>query len=112
MKPIDTPFSDPLAALDLSRLPGRGWSVFVDALTVPVRIGIHPHEHGAPQPIVIDAHLGYGCEPREDGDWIDYDGYCTRVWRFSLASRIRACWRRWQPRSRSGRFANGRRSAC
>ncbi|AXW15388.1 diguanylate cyclase [Ralstonia solanacearum] len=82
MKPIDTPFSDPLAALDLSRLPGRGWSVFVDALTVPVRIGIHPHEHGAPQPIVIDAHLGYGCEPREDGDWIDYDGYCTRVTAF------------------------------
>ncbi|MGD7407667.1 dihydroneopterin aldolase, partial [Ralstonia pseudosolanacearum] len=79
MKPIDTPFSDPLAALDLSRLPGRGWSVFVDALTVPVRIGIHPHEHDVPQPIVIDAHLGYGCEPREDGDWIDYDGYCTRV---------------------------------
>lgn len=79
MKPVDTAFSESLATLDVPLLPGRGWSVFVDALTVPVRIGIHPHEHEAPQPIVIDARLGYGCEPREESDWIDYERYCARV---------------------------------
>ncbi|WP_413705835.1 dihydroneopterin aldolase [Ralstonia sp. Ralssp110] len=79
MKPIDTAFSESLAAVDVPLLPGRGWSVFVDALTVPVRIGIHPHEHAAPQPIVIDARLGYGCEPSEESDWINYESYCARV---------------------------------
>jgi dihydroneopterin aldolase len=33
----------------------------------------------APQPVVIDARLGYRCEPSEEGEWIDYDGYCARV---------------------------------
>lgn len=79
MKPVENAFSEPLAGLDAPLLPGRGWSVFVDALTVPVRIGIYPHEHDAPQPVVIDARLGYRCEPREEGEWIDYDGYCTRI---------------------------------
>jgi len=79
MKLVDHAFSGPLAALDAPFLPSRGWSVFIDALAVPVRIGIHPHEHDAPQPIVIDACLGYRCEPREEGEWIDYEGYCARV---------------------------------
>ena len=79
MKLVDSAFSGALAALDAPLLPSRGWSVFIDALAVPVRIGIHPHEHDAPQPIVIDARLGYGCEPREEGDWIDYEGYCARL---------------------------------
>ena len=79
MKLVDQAFSGPLAALEASLLPPRGWSVFIDALAVPVRIGIHPHEHDAPQPIVIDARLGYRCEPREEGEWIDYEGYCARV---------------------------------
>ncbi|SOZ71782.1 Dihydroneopterin aldolase [Cupriavidus taiwanensis] len=79
MKLVDSAFSGPLAALDAPLLPCRGWSVFIDALAVPVRIGIHPHEHDAPQPIVIDARLGYGCEPREEDEWIDYDGYCARL---------------------------------
>ncbi|KWR76340.1 dihydroneopterin aldolase [Cupriavidus sp. IDO] len=79
MKPVDNAFSAPLAGLDGPLLPGRGWSVFIDALAVPVRIGIHPHEHEAPQPIVIDARLGYRHEPSEDSEWIDYDGYCARL---------------------------------
>ncbi|QNB14341.1 dihydroneopterin aldolase [Paraburkholderia bannensis] len=58
---------------------GRGWSVFVDALSVPARIGIHPHEHGQPQPLVIDAQLGYGRAPKEEGDWIDYESWCARI---------------------------------
>ncbi|MGS1001005.1 dihydroneopterin aldolase [Burkholderia glumae] len=75
MKPVDGPF----APREAPR--GRGWSVFIDALQVPARIGIHPHEHAAPQPIVIDARLGYRCEPTEHGPggYIDYDGYCARV---------------------------------
>ncbi|WER50246.1 dihydroneopterin aldolase [Cupriavidus sp. WKF15] len=79
MKLVDNVFNGPRAALDAPLLSGRGWSVFIDALAVPVRIGIHPHEHNAPQPIVIDARLGYRCEPREDGEWIDYEGYCARI---------------------------------
>ncbi|WP_081771828.1 dihydroneopterin aldolase [Paraburkholderia nodosa] len=92
MKIVDAAFEPALGALgaigalgahDESR--GRGWSVFVEALSVPARIGIYPHEHGSPQPLVIDAQLGYRCMPREKssageaGDWIDYDGYCTRL---------------------------------
>jgi len=79
MKPVDKVFSEPLAGLEVPLLPGRGWSVFIGALAVPVRVGIHPHEHDAPQPIVIDARLDYRCEPREDGEWIDYEGYCARL---------------------------------
>lgn len=75
MKPADAPF----VAIDTPRLRGRGWSVFVDELMVPARIGIHAHEHDEPQPIVIDARLGYRCEPSEAGEWIDYDGYCARI---------------------------------
>ncbi|WP_179401341.1 dihydroneopterin aldolase [Burkholderia guangdongensis] len=82
MKPVEAPF----AALDPHRVRGRGWSVFVDGLTVAVRIGIHPHEHDGPQPVVIDARLGYRCEPSEAGEWIDYDGYCARIAAF-LASK-------------------------
>ncbi|CAN0628361.1 7,8-dihydroneopterin aldolase/epimerase/oxygenase [Burkholderia multivorans] len=70
---------EPVGVLDAPRLRGRGWSVFVDALSVPARIGIHPHEHEAPQPIVIDARLGYRCAPDEANAWIDYDGYCARI---------------------------------
>ncbi|MCH1991101.1 dihydroneopterin aldolase, partial [Achromobacter xylosoxidans] len=51
------PFDEPFVAIDAPRLRGRGWSVFVDELKVPARIGIHAHEHEAPQPIVIDARL-------------------------------------------------------
>ncbi|KAF7964331.1 diguanylate cyclase [Cupriavidus sp. UYMU48A] len=79
MKLVDSTLGGPLAAFDAPFLPRKGWSVFIDALAVPVRIGIHPHEHDAPQPIVIDARLGYRCEPREEGEWIDYEGYCARV---------------------------------
>ncbi len=77
MKPVD----DPFATLGTARAMGRGWSVFIEELKVPARIGIHAHEHEAPQPIVIDARLGYRCEPVEQGGigFVDYDGYCARV---------------------------------
>ena len=101
------PFDEPFVAIDAPPAR-RGWSVFVDELKVPARIGIHAHEHEAPQPIVIDARLGYRCEPSEQGEWIDYDGYCARLAAF-LRSRIRGCWRRSSPISRCCRSANGRR---
>ena len=65
---------------------GRGWRVFIDELVVPTRIGIHPHEHAAPQPIVIDASLTYRCVPSEAGAWIDYERFCERIAAF-LASK-------------------------
>ena len=69
-----------------ARAWARGWTVFVDGYTVAARIGLYPHEHLAPQPIVIDARLGCLGEPDEDGVWIDYDGFCARVAAF-LAGR-------------------------
>lgn len=77
MKPFDAPFE----TFDAPRARGRGWSVFIDELKMPARIGIHPHEHDAPQPIVLDARLTYRCEPTEQSGagWIDYDGYCARI---------------------------------
>ena len=41
------PFDEPFVAIDAPRLRRRGWSVFVDELKVPARIGIHAHEHEA-----------------------------------------------------------------
>ena len=79
MKIVDEGIVQAYAPRDAWPGRGRGWSVFVEALSVPVRVGIHAHEHGAPQPVVIDAQLGYRCAPNESGEWIDYDGYCTRV---------------------------------
>ncbi|CAB3810346.1 hypothetical protein LMG28688_07233 [Paraburkholderia caffeinitolerans] len=49
---------------------------------MPARIGIHPHEHGQPQPLVIDAQLGYRSMPKEESDWIDYESYCARIAEF------------------------------
>ncbi|WP_233850019.1 dihydroneopterin aldolase [Paraburkholderia sp. HD33-4] len=79
MKPVEEPFGLSLATAAGLPQRGRGWSVFIEALAVPARVGIHPHEHGAPQAIVIDARLGYGSAPSEAGGWIDYDGYCTCI---------------------------------
>lgn len=80
MKPVEEPFGLSLTTAVLSQQQrGRGWSVFIEALAVPAKVGIHAYEHDAPQPIVIDARLGYGAEPSEAHGWIDYDGYCTRI---------------------------------
>ncbi|KVE23861.1 diguanylate cyclase [Burkholderia singularis] len=80
MKPVESPF----AAREPMMRNGRGWSVFVDGLSVSARIGIYAHEHAAPQPVVIDARLAYRCEPSDaDNDgWIDYDAYCARITSF------------------------------
>ncbi|MBN3846203.1 dihydroneopterin aldolase [Paraburkholderia sp. Ac-20342] len=78
MKLVEGAFARPFDAT-FAQTRGRGWSVFVEALSVPVHVGIHAHEHGAPQPVVIDARLGYGGAPDESGEWIDYDGWCTRI---------------------------------
>lgn len=63
---------------------GRGWSVFVDGLEAYTRVGVHGYEHEAPQPVLIDARLGYRCTPAETNAqaWIDYEQYCVRVTRF------------------------------
>lgn len=91
MKPREA-FGEPLGVNDAlwrsAALPsgrsGRGWSVFVDGLEVLTRVGIHAHEHEAPQPVVIDARLGYRCIPAETGEreWINYEQYCERLTRF------------------------------
>jgi 7,8-dihydroneopterin aldolase/epimerase/oxygenase len=56
--------------------------VAIVGLTVPVRVGVHDHEHVAPQPIVIDARLGYALAPMSGDPYIDYDEYCTRLTTF------------------------------
>ena len=63
---------------------GRGWSVFVDGLEAHTRVGIHAHEHDAPQPVVIDARLGYRCAQAETDahEWIDYEQYCEHLTQF------------------------------
>ncbi|CAG9214644.1 Dihydroneopterin aldolase [Paraburkholderia sabiae] len=78
------PFEEPLAAFVQPTLPlrGKGWRVFIDELVVETRIGIHAHEHLAPQPVVIDASLAYRCEPSESHAMIDYERYCNRVSEF------------------------------
>ena len=80
------PFEESLAAyvepsLGVRGSRGKGWRVFIDELAVSTRIGIHAHEHLAPQPVVIDASLAYRCEPSEEGThaMIDYERYCNRV---------------------------------
>jgi 7,8-dihydroneopterin aldolase/epimerase/oxygenase len=80
MKIVDARFDPQVSVLDAPR--GRGWSVFVEGLSVPARIGIYPHEHGQPQPLVINAQLGYRSMPKEAGDWIDYEGYCGCIAEF------------------------------
>lgn len=71
---------------DLPRETGRGWRVFIDELVVAAHVGIHAHEHGKPQPVVIDASLVYAGEPCESeaaaGAMIDYERYCARVVQF------------------------------
>lgn len=87
MKPSE-PFAVDEALWRSAALPsgrsGRGWSVFVDGLEVLTRVGIHAHEHEAPQSVVIDARLGYRCMPAETGEheWINYEQYCERVTQF------------------------------
>ena len=83
------PFEEPLAAyVQRARgehgSRGKGWRVFIDELAVSTRIGIHAHEHLAPQPVVIDASLAYRCAPSEEGThaMIDYERYCNRVSEF------------------------------
>ncbi|OLL31274.1 diguanylate cyclase [Burkholderia sp. SRS-W-2-2016] len=78
MKPVEEPFGLALAT-NVTSQRGRGWSVFIEALGVPARVGIYPHEQSAPQALVIDARLGYGSAPSEEHGWIDYDGYCTSI---------------------------------
>ena len=60
---------------------GRGWRIVVDELVVSTRIGIHAHEHLAPQPVAIDASLHYRGVPTEEntGELIDYECWCERV---------------------------------
>lgn len=72
------------SAVAPSARSGRGWSVFVDGLEAQTRVGIHAHEHEAPQPVVIDARLSYRCAPAEtrEHEWINYEQYCERVTRF------------------------------
>lgn len=86
MKPSD-PFAVDEALWLSTAAParrGRGWSVFVDGLEALTHVGIHAHEHGALQPVIVDARLGYRCAPAEMGEqeWIDYEQYCERLTRF------------------------------
>lgn len=60
-------------------LRGATCRIAIVGLTVPVRVGVYGHEHVAPQPVVIDARLGYAFAPACADSYIDYDGYCTRL---------------------------------
>lgn len=84
MKPAE-PFTvrDALLHETAAARRGRGWHVFVDELIAHTRVGIHAHEYVAPQPVVVDARLGYRCMPTEAVDgWIDYERYCQQLTSF------------------------------
>lgn len=84
MKPAE-PFTvrDALLHEAAAARRGRGWQVFVDELTANTRVGIHDHEYVAPQPVIVDARLGYRCVPTESADgWIDYERYCQQLTAF------------------------------
>lgn len=55
--------------------------VFVEALSLPVHIGIYPEEKGAAQPVVFDLDIGCRVEPgvRDDDvdGFVDYETYCA-----------------------------------
>lgn len=76
----------PLARLAAGEdLPsGHLWRVFIEALEAETRVGIHPGEQLAPQPITLDATLTYRCTPSEADSHalIDYERYCNRVCAF------------------------------
>lgn len=66
--PTVTPFPAP----DAPRL--EGLTVFVRGLRIEAGIGVHDHEHGRLQPLVIDVSLDLGPHPVERlGDTINYE---------------------------------------
>ena len=54
--------------------------VFVRGLAIEAEIGLHPHERGAAQPLVIDLELTLAAgEVRRIGDTVDYDRLVART---------------------------------
>ncbi|SDY20771.1 dihydroneopterin aldolase [Collimonas sp. OK242] len=68
---------------------GVRWQIFVEALAVTTRIGLHPHEHEKPQAVELDIELSYrtggGQHDDDASSVIDYDHYCGVVTAFLQA---------------------------
>ncbi|MBV7481817.1 dihydroneopterin aldolase [Bordetella sp. BOR01] len=54
-------------------------SVFLDAVQADARVGLHPEEKLAPQPLELDValHLDATAGDIRAGGYLDYDGYCN-----------------------------------
>lgn len=53
--------------------------VSIVGLEVFARIGVYPREQVAPQPIIVDARLGYADATSFAASYIDYDEFCTKL---------------------------------
>lgn len=62
------------------RLRRRGLKVLVRGLRIEAEIGVHDHERGRRQPLVIDVELDLGERAVEGlGDTVDYETVATRA---------------------------------
>ncbi|HEY3537297.1 MAG TPA: dihydroneopterin aldolase [Trinickia sp.] len=58
---------------------GVACQIIVEGLRIFVRVGLHPHEESAPQPVVFDGVFTYSSGFPSSDRYIDYDAYCTRL---------------------------------
>ncbi|SIT41398.1 hypothetical protein BN2476_290024 [Paraburkholderia piptadeniae] len=109
MKPVEEPFGMPLARIGMLHQQWRGWSVFVEALGVPARVGIHPHEYGAHRQSRLTRGWAIAVHRAKQPDGSTTTGTVRASQTFSRTSRTRACLKRSCPTLRNSRFANGLR---
>jgi dihydroneopterin aldolase len=57
---------------------GTGCAVFVEELSVRVRVGIHDAEYLAPQVVLISSRIEYACAP-DEASMIDYEKWCSTI---------------------------------
>jgi dihydroneopterin aldolase len=72
------PKDNPATSHDKARLVGA--KVFVRGLEIDAEIGVHPHEHGRSQPLVVDVELDITAVHRERiADTINYESIAQRA---------------------------------
>lgn len=66
--------------------------IFVEGLLIQASIGVHPHEHEATQPIIIDVELDMGtmAGPKDDRlhETLDYGVVASKAEEFALEAHV------------------------